>query len=74
MKKYEVDDTLDVSVRGCVVFKAGKLRGLFDTKLHYGAGGYYTHLHRIGNLLRLVSEGSDLWFSFDQVEYLEVYK
>jgi hypothetical protein len=74
MKKYEVDDTLDISVRGCVVFKAGKLRELSGANMHYGGDHYYTHLHRVGHLLRLVSEGSDLWFSFDAVEYLEVYE
>jgi hypothetical protein len=74
MKKYHVDDKLDISARGCVVIKKDHELSGIGPNIHFGGDHYYTCLHRIGYLLRLVSEGSDLWFSFDAVEYLEVYE
>ena len=73
MDKYQVDDSLEIYSKGCVVLKEGRLQqSLGKEVLWYGEKEDYHWLHRTGHLLRLVSREKDLWFSFDAVEFVEV--
>jgi hypothetical protein len=72
MKKYNIDGRVG---SGCIVLKQGVLsEALGKNVVFYGEDCEYSFLDLIGNLLRLVSHEKDLWFSFDQVEFLEVFE
>ena len=56
MDKYQVDDSLEIYSKGCVVLKEGRLQqSLGKEVLWYGEKEDYHWLHRTGHLLRLVS-------------------
>ena len=72
MKKYNIDGHMG---SGCIILKQGALsRSLGKNVVFYGEEWEYSFLDLTGNLLRLVSNEKDLWFSFDQVEFLEVFE
>ncbi len=72
MKKYNIDGHMG---SGCIVLKQGNLsKSLGKNVVFYGEEEEYSFLDLTGNLLRLVSHEKDLWFSFDQVEFLEVFE
>ena len=74
MDKYKIDEELDIYSKGCVVLKQGRLqKSLGREVLWYGEDEDFHFLHRTGHLLRLVSPEKDLWFSFDSVEFIEVF-
>tara|TARA_B100000497_G_scaffold6951_1_gene6808 strand:+ start:272 stop:490 length:219 start_codon:yes stop_codon:yes gene_type:complete len=72
MKKYNSDGHIG---SGCIVLKQGVLsKSLGKNVVFYGEDCEYNFLDLTSNLLRLVSHEKDLWFSFDQVEFLEVFE